>query len=117
MPCEFCTHASEYGWWGPGLKGSHCAGCHRSWMSSSQSHCVECHRHFGSDSAGDAHRVTGECVDPKGFDVWRYPSGVVWGGPDPESMARLTSFKGSVRTPGDVFSGVVDVDTPEGVSE
>lgn len=95
--CEICDYADVHGSWPPTHRGTHCAdtregraqvlleGCHRSWSSRSQSHCPYCHRHFGSNTAGDAHRVRGECRDPEGFDRWDTPNGPIFGGRDPET--------------------------------
>lgn len=101
MTCSTCDHAREHGWWGQ--NGTHCGldqrgpdhDCHRSWTARAQSHCSECHRHFGSDSAGDAHRVGDTCRDPKGFDRWETPDGPIWGGRDPQLMASLRALRGS----------------------
>lgn len=90
MTCAVCEYARVHGEWPPDHKGTHCEGCHRSWASTAQSHCSECHRHFGSDKAGDAHRIylrgakEPACRDPKGFDRWETPDGPVWGGRNPE---------------------------------
>lgn len=113
--CPTCAYAAEHGHWP--TDGTHCgdtreggkvlAGCHRSWRSTSQSHCVICHRHFGSDSAGDAHRVViGKgskavlaCRDPKGFDRWDTPDGPIFGGRDPEVGRRAAENARNARRP------------------
>lgn len=95
--CGVCAYASEHGSWPLDHRGTHCAdtmeyaglnpGCHRSWNSAAQSHCTVCHRHFGSDSAGDAHRRSGECIEPKGVGRWETPEGITYGGRDPQLSA------------------------------
>lgn len=93
--CETCTYAGEHGWWGPDHRGTHCRGCHRSWAALAQSHCTDCHRHFGSNEAGDAHRVGDECRDPRGFSRYDTPDGPIFGGRDPEDMAALRARIGT----------------------
>lgn len=98
LPCEVCVYADEHGSWPPDHNGTHCEGCHRSWSSKSQSHCMVCHRHFGSNDAGDSHRVKGECRTPEGFPVWQTPLGEVIGGKDPAELAdrlRRSTRKGA----------------------
>lgn len=88
--CDICAYAREHGSWPPDHVGTHCGfdgGCHRSWRSLAQSHCLQCHRHFGSNAAGDAHRLRDECRDPKGFDVWPTDAGPIFGGRDPVAAA------------------------------
>lgn len=72
--CAICVHADEHGWWGPGHRGTH---------------CTQCHRHFGSNEAGDAHRLGDACRDPRGFARYDTPDGPIFGGRDPEDMAAL----------------------------
>lgn len=39
-------------------------GCGAQWRGLGRAHCAGCHRTFSADSAFDAHRRDGECVDP-----------------------------------------------------
>lgn len=122
MNCQICEHARQTGSWPNSHRGTHCGldargpshDCHRSWSSRAQSHCSECHRHFGSDSAGDSHRVKGVCGDPKGFDRWDTPTGAVFGGRSPEatraSLERLREGReGSVAERRATETGSVEV--------
>jgi hypothetical protein len=39
--CSLCCHAAEFGWWGLGVRGTHCRGCGDSWTGTcGGSHCL-----------------------------------------------------------------------------
>ncbi len=57
--CKTCTYADEHGWWGPGHRGTHCRGCHRSWTSTRETHCAVCHAHFTGDGPAELHWCDG----------------------------------------------------------
>lgn len=116
MDCQVCEVARRTGSWPADHPGTHCGldsrgpafDCHRSWKSTAQSHCSECHRHFGSNMAGDAHRIGNDCRDPEGFDRWETPNGVIWGGRDPLAAAarmariRVRGLRQNDETPSEV---------------
>ena len=76
-PCSICAYADRHGWWGPGHRGTHCRGCHRSWTSTREAHCVVCHAHFSADSAAERHWVKGQHRDPATVEgLYLGPDGV-----------------------------------------
>lgn len=60
--CQICMYAAEHGSWPPGLRGTHCPECSRSWAGKREAHCSECHSHFSADSVADKHRRAGRCM-------------------------------------------------------
>lgn len=76
MSCDVCAHALAHGWWGPGVKGTHCIGCHRSWAGKREAHCADCHAHFSADSVADRHRKGDRCLTRDEMAITHTDSGV-----------------------------------------
>lgn len=62
--CSTCDYADRHGWFGPGHRGTHCRGCHRSWTGLKEAHCRRCHRHFSTPNNFDLHLTPKGCAEP-----------------------------------------------------
>jgi hypothetical protein len=81
LTCAACVHAAAHGWWGPGVRGTHCPECHRSWSSPVQVHCVVCHEQFATDNVARLHWTRTGHVHPATVDrlaPHHERDGVVW---------------------------------------